>query len=145
MRRHGGQPSSIETEHQAIHSSRQVAQPVVLVVDDEPLVRRALARELGAGYVVLEASGPVDALALLDQGAGRFAAIVTDLAMDGNPNAGGLELLAEVARRWPLCVRVLVSGSLGTEHGQIGAAHVVIATPWRTGEILAAIERARPA
>jgi CheY-like chemotaxis protein len=42
-----------------------VERPCVLVVDDEPLVRRALRREHGARYLVLEAGGPAEALAAL--------------------------------------------------------------------------------
>ena len=72
-------------------------------------MRRAIVRELGAGCLVLEAAGPSEALALLGQHAGTVAAVVSALAMDGNPSAG-LEQLAEVARHWPACVRILVSG-----------------------------------
>lgn len=113
----------------------------MLVVDDEPLVRRALRRELGARYLVLEARGPAEALELLEQHA-DLVAVVSDLAMLEGHDAG-LALLAEVARRRPPVARILVSGTLGESRAVDGVVHTAIAKPWRRGEIAAAIERAR--
>ncbi len=114
----------------------------MLVVDDEPLVRRALRRELGASYLVLEASGPTDALALVERHAGKLVAVVSDLAMREGRDAG-LALLTEVAGRHPQMARILVSGTLGGSRVRDGVVHATIAKPWRRGEIAAAIERAR--
>ncbi len=117
-----------------------VARPLVLVVDDEPLVRRALRRELSADFEVLEAGGPAAALALLGSHVREVVAIVSDLDMDGDPGAG-LVLLARVAEDFPACIRILVSGSLAAQFGQMPHAEITIAKPWTAGEVRAAIRQ----
>ena len=116
------------------------AWPVVLVVDDESMVRRALQRELSAEFEVLEADGPAAALALLGSHGCKVVAIVSDLDMDGDRGAG-LLLLARVAEELPTCIRILVSGSLAAQFGQMPHAEVTIAKPWTAGEIRAAIRQ----
>ena len=75
----------------------------VLVVEDEPVVRRLVVRVLGsAGYTVLEASDGVEALEVA-AAAGDIAALVTDTVM---PRMGGEELAAELRRTRP-GIRVL--------------------------------------
>ncbi|MCA9644317.1 MAG: PAS domain S-box protein, partial [Myxococcales bacterium] len=56
----------------------------VLLVDDEPLVRRALARGLRSrGWLVEEASDGMDALAFIEASQDRFDVAVLDLSMPG--------------------------------------------------------------
>jgi two-component system, cell cycle sensor histidine kinase and response regulator CckA len=79
----------------------------ILVVDDEDQVRRLLVRGLRSGrYGVLEASGPEEAIALLEQD-GTIALLVTDIAM---PNMSGAELALRVAALWPDLPVIFVSG-----------------------------------
>ncbi|MBO1074893.1 response regulator [Roseomonas marmotae] len=80
--------------------------PAVLVVDDEPAVRAAIAADLAArGWHVTEAA---DALAALERiGAAPLDLLVTDLAM---PGMNGLALLAEARRRRPGLPAMLVTG-----------------------------------
>ncbi len=114
----------------------------VLVVDDDPSIRRALARELQREFEVCLADGYATAIQLLDGDAGFFA-VVSDLMM--GPGANGADLLTEVRRRSPRSARLLVSGTV-TE-GQAtcvvedGVAHEFIGKPWQSGEVLAAIQR----
>jgi len=68
----------------------------VLVVDDDPLVARALERML-AGHEVMLAVGGQDALAQLEGGL-HPDAILSDLMM---PEMTGLQLHAAVEARWP--------------------------------------------
>jgi two-component system, cell cycle sensor histidine kinase and response regulator CckA len=78
--------------------------PVVLVVDDEEIVRRLAARMLAMlGYRVLEARSGQEAVRLLRRGAHRIDGVVTDVAM---PGIGGRELGETIARCWPQ-IRVL--------------------------------------
>jgi two-component system, cell cycle sensor histidine kinase and response regulator CckA len=78
--------------------------PVVLVVDDEEIVRRLAARMLVTlGYRVLEARSGQEAVRLLRRGAHRIDAVVTDVAM---PGIGGRELGETILRCWPQ-IRVL--------------------------------------
>ena len=76
----------------------------VLVVDDEEMVRRLVARILGTlGYHVLEARSGQEAVRLLRRGAHRINGVVTDVAM---PGIGGRELGETIAQCWPQ-IRVL--------------------------------------
>lgn len=79
----------------------------VLVVDDEPTLRRLVKRALsGAGISVTEASNGLEALALCRHQ--NFGAVVSDVRM---PVMDGLELLAELQRLDPGLPVILVSGS----------------------------------
>jgi CheY-like chemotaxis protein len=80
---------------------------VVLVVDDEPLVRRAVARALGArGYTVLEADGGDEALALV-AARGRVDLLLSDVVM---PGMRGPELVRAFRARCPGRPALLMSG-----------------------------------
>ena len=82
----------------------------VLLAEDEPGVRRLLARMLRAGgYEVLEAPNGVDALRLGRQNADRLAALVTDVDM---PAIGGVELARRLGRRWPDLPVLFISGAV---------------------------------
>lgn len=84
--------------------------PRVLLVDDEALVAKALARLLGKAAdvsVALSAAQALDALA-----GGEFDAVISDYNM---PGRDGLSLLEEVTRRWPHVTRVLHSGAMPKE------------------------------
>jgi len=79
---------------------------VVLLVEDEPLVRELGALILGeAGYSVIEAASAPEALQTLEAGA-RVHLLFTDINMPGELD--GLQLARVVADRWP-AVRLLVS------------------------------------
>lgn len=67
------------------------SKPTILVVDDEPSIRDALATELAANYEVLEACDGLDAVCIYEHNVGRIVAIITDLNM---PRLNG-QLVAE--------------------------------------------------
>ena len=69
----------------------------MLVVDDEPLVLRSLARVLGRRWDVVIADGGERALDIL-RGDPSFDAIVSDLMM---PGMSGIELADCLAAEWP--------------------------------------------
>jgi CheY-like chemotaxis protein len=127
-----------------------VERPRALVVDDDPLIRRTLARELRPCFEVLDADHVTAALA-------RFATdaidvVVTDLELGAGPS--GIELLAEVRQRHPGCARILVSAIMDPRAAQQSVrdqiSHVFIEKPWRLGEVrsaacrLAGLEAASP-
>jgi DNA-binding NtrC family response regulator len=79
----------------------------VLLVDDNPMLRRVMRRALEqAGVEVVEASNGQDALALAQQG--HFGLVVTDVEM---PVMDGLELLSRLSTAQPDLPVVLMSGS----------------------------------
>ena len=68
-----------------------------LVVDDEPRLRRVLARLLeGEGFTCAEACSGVEALAELEKG--PVPLVISDLRM---PEMDGVTLLREIIARWP--------------------------------------------
>src|SRR4051794_9672349 len=65
--------------------------PVVLLVDDEPCVRRAAAEELeDAGLHVLEAASADEARRLLDEQSDDVQVLITDVDMPGERNGMSL-------------------------------------------------------
>jgi len=74
--------------------------PVVLLVEDEPLVRMAAADDLqDAGFHVLEAANADVALAVLESCSDEVQVLFTDIDMPGSMN--GLDLAESVQQRWP--------------------------------------------
>jgi len=120
-----------------------LAKPTLLVADDDPMIRRALRRELGVDFDVLEADGLASALRALDDHPG-ICAVVSDLDMLGDPGAG-LALLDEVRQRLPACARIMISGSLDSRSIRVGqilaVTHETFSKPWRSGEVLATLRR----
>ena len=81
--------------------------PVVLLVEDEPLVRMTAADELEeAGFQVLEAANADVALKVLDARSDEVQVLFTDVHMPGSMD--GMELAEQVHARWPH-VRLLIS------------------------------------
>lgn len=94
-----------------------MSDPWVLCVDDEPRVLRALSLTLGLDFDVEIAESGQDALDLLDKRDG-CGVVVSDMRM---PGMSGAELLAEVRRRHPGTMRVLLTG-----HAEVEAAIAAI-------------------
>lgn len=79
----------------------------ILVVDDEPALRRLVRRALsGVDFEVLEASNGVEALELCRSH--HFSAVISDVRM---PVMDGLDLLATLRRADPGLPVILMSGS----------------------------------
>jgi len=77
----------------------------VLVVDDDAGARMTMEAILADDFGVALASGPPDALVQLAHK--EFIVVVTDEEM---PDGSGLALLADMQRRFPLVVGLLVTG-----------------------------------
>ena len=81
---------------------------VVLVVEDESVVREITARVLeSAGYKVLESSGPKHALCIADTHRGNIDLLLTDIVM---PGMNGVDLAARLRQWQPDMVTVFMSG-----------------------------------
>jgi DNA-binding response OmpR family regulator len=79
----------------------------ILVVDDEPLIRQAVADYLqGCGYETVTAADGAEGLAKAR--AGRFQAVLVDLRM---PQVDGLEVIATLQDEQPELPVVVVSGT----------------------------------
>jgi signal transduction histidine kinase/ActR/RegA family two-component response regulator len=85
----------------------------VLVVEDEPLVRRLARRALEEhGYTVLEAADGREAIAELASGEHPIGLVLSDLVM---PRMSGRELGQEIARRYPGLPVLFMSGYTGED------------------------------
>ena len=89
----------------------------VLLVDDEPLVRKSISRYLvAAGYVVRVAVDGLDAIGKLREG--PPALVISDLKM---PRMSGFELLDVVRKRFPQ-IPVIVISAFATDEMPEGVA-----------------------
>jgi DNA-binding NtrC family response regulator len=83
--------------------------PVVLLVEDEPLVRMTAADELEeAGFQVLEAANADVAMAVLEARSNEVQVLFTDVDMPGSMD--GLALAKQVHARWPHVLLLISSG-----------------------------------
>jgi signal transduction histidine kinase len=105
--------------------SPTVVDPIgsVLLVEDEPLVRKAVERMLGRFCKrTVSAGDGLAALELLEAQRGSFDAVLLDLSM---PGASGREVLAKIRERWPRLPVVIMSGNTGSRDGLEGAAQIL--------------------
>lgn len=108
-------------------SSRQIALPTVLVVDDEDAVREVLVRLIEElGYAVISAADGAAALALIE-GAATLDAVVVDLTM---PGMSGGALVQEIRHRRPRLPIIVCSG-YDRERKGMPAAEGFLAKPFR--------------
>ncbi len=87
--------------------------PVIMLVDDEPMVTRVMASflELETDYEVITCVSGAEALERLS--AGPVDVVVSDFLM---PGMNGLELLAEVGRQDPEIPRLMLTGYADKEN-----------------------------
>lgn len=91
--------------------TRTIPRPVILVVEDEPLIRWvAIAAFENAGFEVLEAEHGDAALLHLRRTADRVVAIFTDIQMPGKTD--GVALAQEAQRSWPWIHLMITSGQV---------------------------------
>jgi signal transduction histidine kinase len=83
----------------------------ILLVDDEPRVLSGLRRRLSDRFHVLTAESAAEAVNVLE-GGDTVGAILADMRM---PERNGVDLLAEVARRWPEIRRLMLTGNTDQE------------------------------
>ena len=123
-----------------IQTAGQTGRKVVLVVDDEAMVRM-LAVELfeEIGCDVLEASGGAEALAVLEQRP-DVSLMFTDCRM---PGMSGPELARELRSRRPELPVLIVSGYAEAEG--IGSSMPRLTKPFRNAELAASLTDLMPA
>ena len=100
----------------------------VLIVEDETLIRWALAESLtAAGHAVLEAPDAATALRIVDEAPEPMDAVVLDLRL---PDSSDLSLLAAIRRRTPSSAVVMMTAH-GTPEDAAGARALGAFTSWR--------------
>ena len=116
----------------------------ILVVDDEPAVRRYVRRGLEAeGYDVVEAGDGDEASELLNAHPQRWDLVVSDIVM---PRCNGVELHRRISDLPPGCAVILMSayGSEQLTERGITAPCGVLAKPFDAGRLLEEVRRCLP-
>jgi thioredoxin reductase (NADPH) len=112
--------------------------PVILTVDDDPAVSRAVARDLrrhyGERYRIVRAESGLDALETLNELKLRGDTVAVFVADYRMPQMSGIEFLEEAMDIYPLSRRVLLTAYADT-HAAIDAINVVdldhyLLKPW---------------
>jgi signal transduction histidine kinase/ActR/RegA family two-component response regulator len=97
-----------ETPHTQPQERAAGGEERVLVVDDEPAVRKLLARILRSrGYDVFETEDAHSALALMSSANKPMDLVVTDIVM---PSMSGVRLAEQIRAQWPSVKILFVSG-----------------------------------
>jgi CheY-like chemotaxis protein len=97
------------------------AKPLILFVDDDPMLLNSTRRRLMSltqSWELRFAESGQQALSIMDSV--EPAVVVSDMRM---PGMNGLELLTEVERRYPFAIRIILSGQ--TERDQLAEAQVI--------------------
>jgi response regulator RpfG family c-di-GMP phosphodiesterase len=123
------------------HASRDLAAARVLIVDDEPSVRKVLTTLLlQAGVSCSSAANPCEALTTLANT--DFTAVISDLRMGA---ASGLELLREVRTHYPQLAFLMATGvddvRIGVQAMKLGADDYLL-KPFDIEVVLTSLQRA---
>lgn len=117
--------------------------PVICLIDDDIMVRDALALGLGdAGFEVLTAPGAAAGFDIANRR--QVDAIVTDMNM---PGTDGAQLIAEARRQWPDLPIVAISGATVidgraiTEIARERGANAALSKPFRARQLAEVLER----
>jgi CheY-like chemotaxis protein len=112
--------------------------PVILVVDDEALLRMLAADYfLNAGFEVLEACDGAQAVALLRERP-DIIAVMTDVQMPGEPD--GFVLSHRVREACPRCAIVVVSGRAAPMPGDLAERARYVRKPYQGAEMVRLVE-----
>ena len=112
---------------------------LILVVDDEPSIRRFARRALlEEGFEVCEASDGEQALEIVE--AGGVSVLVSDVVM---PRLNGVQLMERVARTHPQLPVVLMSGYAAPELAGMGIAAPcsLLTKPFRPEQLVEEVRR----
>jgi CheY-like chemotaxis protein len=112
--------------------------PLILVVDDEALIRMLASEVLqDAGYTVIEAGTAVEALEVLDRGI-DIQAVFTDVNMPGSPD--GLGLAQRVREMSPTCAIVVASGRYKPTSEELAPGALFMSKPYSVDAIVSAFD-----
>jgi DNA-binding NtrC family response regulator len=111
-----------------------VIKQLVLVVDDEPMIRTIIAENLAEnGLEILEAGSADEAIKLLTSGC-PIQTVITDVKMPGSMD--GLDLAQLVASRWDHMSLLVMSGHASIGDPRLPAKAAFIAKPFTAHALL---------
>jgi CheY-like chemotaxis protein len=108
--------------------------PVVLIVEDEPLLRMLAVEAVEeAGFVALEACDADEAVALLESHP-DISVLFTDVNMPRSMD--GLKLAHAVRDRWPPIKILVVSGEVRLQQSELPSNSCFVEKPYRTAAMV---------
>jgi CheY-like chemotaxis protein len=111
------------------------AAPVILVVDDDPCLRRVAVEFVKeAGFETLEACDADQAIAVLESGS-KIAALFTDIDMPGTMD--GLKLANLVSDRWPVIEILIASSRVPLRESDLPPNSRFLRKPYRSAAMVA--------
>ncbi len=133
-----------EATSDSVSSRRPSAEPAtgtILVVEDEPVLRRLISRILGKrGFHILTASDGVEALETAKAYDGTIDLVVTDVVM---PRMGGVELQSRLRDQWPWIRTLFVSGystDVIVQQGLEADHRGFLAKPFTAGRLICKVQ-----
>ena len=115
------------------------SRPIVLVVEDEPLIGLTVEDALGeAGYDVRLISQAVEALHQLESAADVLSALVTDIRLQGGKD--GWQVARRARELNPTLPVVYMSGDSAIDHSSQGVPHsLMVQKPFAAAQIVTAV------
>lgn len=118
--------------------STPIHRPIVLVVEDEPLLRMAAVDLVeAAGFEAVEANNADEAMLILEVRK-DIRIVFTDIDMPGSLN--GLMLAAAVRDRWPPIEIVIVSGHVRPRPDELPDRSIFFSKPYDERKVVDAIK-----
>jgi CheY-like chemotaxis protein len=118
-----------------------MGKPVILLVDDEAMLRELFAHVLGAeGYTCVPAANGTDAIRLIEADLQKFDLLVTDVKMPGMVD--GFQVGERFRARYPNAGIIVTSGHLDSKQAErLTKGRVSVFTkPMHIEELLDAVE-----
>jgi CheY-like chemotaxis protein len=108
--------------------------PVVLVVEDEPLLRMLAVEAVEeAGFIAIEAGGADEAVVLLESRT-DITLLFTDINMPGSMD--GLKLAHAVRNRWPPIKILVVSGQQQLQSAELPSNSRFFGKPYQASSLV---------
>jgi two-component system, response regulator PdtaR len=122
-----------------VDASNLPTRTVILVVEDEPLVRIFMADFLEeAGFKVFEAVNADEAITVL-QARPDVQTVITDIEMPGSMN--GLDLAKTIHLRWPRIRIVVTSGRARPGPDDLSDGAAFLAKPYRPETVIQMVQQ----
>ncbi len=117
-----------------------MSKPVVLVVEDEPIIRmNAVAMIEDSGFDVIEATNADEAIFRLETRP-DISIVFTDIEMPGSMD--GLKLAHAIRNRWPPVVLIIASGRITPRVEDMPTETVFLRKPYNEAMVAKALRKA---
>jgi CheY-like chemotaxis protein len=116
----------------------ETKRPVVLIVEDEYLIRMDAADMIAAaGFDIVEARNADEAIAILER---RFdiSVVFTDVQMPGSMD--GLKLAAAIRGRWPP-IKIVATSGLDIRESDLPRGSHFLRKPYNTAQIVGTLRQ----